>query len=151
MTLRLGILFTSILLLAADPAKTPEKKPPEKLEGTWVPTGLIYNGKDMTNAKKMQFRFVFKDNNEATVEGSKDVKKEYARIKMKFDPSFDPHIVDITISAGVQEGAKIEGIYKWKDDELTICAKVLGGERPNEFDAPEGSSIVLLVLKPEKK
>jgi uncharacterized protein (TIGR03067 family) len=79
------------------------------------------------------------------------VKKEYARIKVKLDPSFDPHLIDITVGAGLQEGAKIEGINSLKDDELKICARVLGSDRPTEFDSPEGSSIVLLVLKREKR
>ena len=34
-----------------------------------------------------------------------------------------------------------------KDDELRICAKVFGTDRPSEFKSPDGSSIVLLKLK----
>ena len=45
----------------------------------------------------------------------------------------------------------MEGIYQLKDDELKICLKVLGGDRPSEFNAPEGSSIVLMVLKRNKE
>jgi uncharacterized protein (TIGR03067 family) len=142
-------LLACFLLVAAEPAKDGKEKPPVNLDGTWVPTSLIYNGKDMTRDKKTQFRFIFKGN-EAVVEGSKDVRKEYARIKVKLDPSFDPHIIDMTIGGGSQEGARIEGIYELKDDELKICAKVFGGDRPTEFASPEGSSVVLLVLKRNK-
>jgi uncharacterized protein (TIGR03067 family) len=55
--------------------------------------------------------------------------------------------MDITIAAGSQTDATMEGIYELKDDELRICAKVFGKDRPSEFAAPEGSSIVLLTLK----
>jgi uncharacterized protein (TIGR03067 family) len=145
---RLALLLL-VFLVAAEPIKDQPRKTPEKLDGTWTPTKLIYNGKDMTGNKKMQFRFVFKGN-EAVVEGSKDVQKEYARLKVKLDPSYDPHLIDITIGGGVQEGAVIEGIYDLKGDELKICAKVFGSDRPSEFGSPEGSSIVLLVLKRNK-
>jgi uncharacterized protein (TIGR03067 family) len=142
----LGCLVACLILIAACPA---DDKAAPKLDGTWTPTSLIYNGKDMTKDKKTQFRFVFKGD-EAVVEGSQAVRKEYARLKVKLDPSFDPHIIDMTVGGGTQEGAKIEGIYQLKDDQLTICAKVFGGDRPTEFASPEGASIVLLVLKRNK-
>lgn len=148
MQVRLACLVVCLFLLGADPAKDARKEP-EKLDGTWTPTRLLYNGKDMTRDKKTQFRFVFKGA-EVVVEGSQAVKKEYAKLKVKLDPSFDPNLIDITVGGGTQEGAKIEGIYKLKDDELTICAKIFGGDRPTEFDSPEGGSIVLLVLKRNK-
>jgi uncharacterized protein (TIGR03067 family) len=146
----LACLIACLWLVADSPSeKDAVKKMPPKLDGTWTPTSLIYNGKDMTKNKKTQFRFVF-NGDEAVVEGSKDVRKEYARLKVKLDPAFDPKIIDIMIGGGTQEGVKIEGIYKLADDELTICAKVFGGDRPTEFASPEGGSIVLLVLKRNK-
>lgn len=126
------------------------KKEVAKLQGTWTATSLRWNGKDMGTEGKLAIQFVFKDD-QATVKSSKDVEKEYAKITFKLDPSTSPAIVDMLVSAGVQKDAKIEGIYKIKDDELTICAKVFGVDRPTEFESPGGSSIVLLVLKKEKQ
>ena len=100
-------------------------------------------------AEKYKLKFVFKGD-QASVEGNAAVKKEYAKISFKLDPSTTPGCVDMTIGAGVQKDAVIEGIYQLKDDELRICARVFGKDRPIEFSSPEGSSIVLLVLKREK-
>lgn len=138
------ILGTSTAGDAKD--KDPAKRDLDKLQGTWTATAVTYNGKDFLAESKAGLRFVFKGA-EATVEASEAVKKEYAKIKVKLDPSTMPPIMDITVSAGTQLDAVIEGIYELKTDQLRICARVLGKERPTEFASPAGSSIVLLVLK----
>ena len=38
-------------------------------------------------------------------------------------------------------------VAEGQDDELRLCAKVFGKDRPSEFAAPGGSSIALVVLK----
>jgi uncharacterized protein (TIGR03067 family) len=126
------------------------KKDLEAFQGTWTSAELIYNGKDFLADGKTPLRFIFKGN-EATIEASEAVKKEYARIKIKLDPAGMPRCVDITVSAGAQLDAVIEGIYELKKDEIRICAKVFGNERPSEFASPAGSSVVLLVLKREPR
>ena len=98
----------------------------------------------------MQHRFIFKGN-AATVEGNDQVRKEYARFSFKLDPSAMPQLFDLTVAAGVQKDAVMEGIYELKGDQLRICLKVLGQERPAEFTSPEGASVALLVLKREKQ
>lgn len=118
----------------------------EKIQGSWTATEVLYNGKDHA---KLKLRFIIKKD-QITVEGTADVKKEYGKIGFKIDPSTMPHCFDITVSAGTQEGAKMEGIYEVKDDELKICLQVFGMDRPTEFKAPEGASTALLVLKREK-
>jgi uncharacterized protein (TIGR03067 family) len=143
------LLLGAGFVLAADKAEDDAKKEVAKLKGTWTPTSLRWNGKDLPTDGKYKFKFVFQDD-QATIEGSNAVKKEYGKITFKLDPTTDPKIVDMTISAGVQKDAVIEGIYQLKDDELTICAKVLGNERPAQFESAEGSSVVLIVLKREK-
>ena len=91
---------------------------------------------------------VFKGD-EATVEGNDRVKIQYARLTLKFDPSTTPKMLDLTVTDGSQQGAVVEGIYELKGNELRICAKVIGKERPTEFQSPAGSNVVLLVLKRE--
>jgi uncharacterized protein (TIGR03067 family) len=126
--------------------KDPAKRDLDALQGSWTSTVVTYNGKDFLTESKAPLRFVFKGN-EATIEASDAVKKEYAKIKIKLDPGTMPPIMDITVSAGTQLNAVIEGIYELKKDQLRICARVFGTERPTEFASPAGSSIVLLVLK----
>jgi len=53
----------------------------------------------------------------------------------------------MTITAGIQKDALIPGIYELKKDELKICARVFGNDRPTEFASPAGSSVVLLILR----
>jgi uncharacterized protein (TIGR03067 family) len=143
------LVATALVLVAADDANDAAKKEQAKLDGTWTVSELLYNGKDMVAASKADFKFTFK-NGQATIEGNAKVKKEYAKINFKLDPSYNPKLADMTVADGVQKGAVIEGIYELKDDEFKICAKVLGKERPTKFESPEGTSIVLMTLKREK-
>ena len=87
------------------------------------------------------------DPEEVVVEGNDKVKQEYARFKIKIDPTTMPKLFDIKVSAGVQKDATMEGIYEFKGKELRICLKVFGMDRPAEFSSPDGKSIALLVLK----
>jgi uncharacterized protein (TIGR03067 family) len=133
----------------ADKPSDAAKKELDKLQGAWTTTKVIYNGKEYFADGKPGLRFVFKGD-AAAVEGNDEVKKEYARLRFKLDPEAKPRRVDLTITEGIQKDAALEGIYELKDDELTICVKVFGNDRPTEFEAPAGSSIALVVLKREK-
>lgn len=46
-------------MIAADAQNDAAKAALAKLDGTWTPTSLLYNGKDIT--AKYKFKFVFKD------------------------------------------------------------------------------------------
>ena len=86
-----------------------------------------------------------------TVEGDGKVRKEYAKLALKLDPTTTPKCVDMTVAGGIQKDVVMEGIYELKGDELRLCIKVLGNkERPGEFTSPDGASIVLLKLKRQK-
>jgi len=142
-------VFAAFSAVKPDEASDAVERELKKLEGTWSTKELIYNGKDFLASGKSNFNFVFKGA-EATIEGNDAVKKEYAKIRVKLDLTTKPKTMDITVAAGIQKDAVIEGIYELKEDELKICAKVFGNERPTEFSSPEGASVVLLVLKREK-
>ena len=139
-----GILVVALCLGAGG---TPEadKKELAKISGTWSLQELTYDGE----VHKLKFNVIFKGS-EGRVEGNDSVQSEYAKIKFKLDPSAKPSSMDITVAAGSQTDSTMEAIYELKDDELRICAKVFGQGRPKEFASPDGSSIVLLVLKRTK-
>jgi uncharacterized protein (TIGR03067 family) len=139
------LLLTAVPLLGADAAKEAVKKDLDKLQGTWVPVSLKYNGEELGNVK---FKMVFKGD-QATVEGNDEIRKEYAKITFKLDTETNPRCVDLIVTAGVQKDVVMEGIYEVKDGEIKMCVKVFGKDRPTEFASPEGSSIVLVVLKRE--
>jgi uncharacterized protein (TIGR03067 family) len=136
------LLLAVVSTVGAGDAKD-AKKELAKFDGVWNVTEVTYNGKDHS---KLKFNFVFKGD-EVVVEGDDKVKVEYARLKIKVDSTTTPKIFDLTVGAGVQKGADMEGIYELKGDELRICVKVFGKDRPGEFSSPDGSSTALLVLK----
>jgi uncharacterized protein (TIGR03067 family) len=137
-----GLLFVVVLVLGAGGAADDQKKELAKFAGTWNLSELTFSGEE----HKLKFNVVFKGN-EGVVEGNDDVKREYAKIKFMLDPTAKPKIMDITVAAGSQTDAKMEGIYEFKDGDLRMCVKVFGKDRPTEFASPADSSIVLLVLK----
>jgi uncharacterized protein (TIGR03067 family) len=143
---KIACLFLVALSLGAGGTADAEKKEFAKIAGAWSLSELKYDGEE----HKLKFKIVFKGN-EGKVEGNASVSNEYEKIKFKLDPSATPKTMDITIAAGSQTDATMQGIYELKDDELRICAKVFGTGRPKEFAAPDGSSTVLLVLKREAK
>jgi uncharacterized protein (TIGR03067 family) len=143
---RIGLLVVALVLVAADDAPDKAKKDLNNLQGEWLSVSLKFNGKEFATEGKGKIKFTFKGD-QATVEAADDVKREYAKVKFKLDPSTSPRCVDLTITAGTQKDATLEGIYSLKDDEFKLCAKVFGKDRPSEFAAPEGSSIVYLVMK----
>jgi uncharacterized protein (TIGR03067 family) len=136
-------------LLPGVDAKEDAKKIMDQVQGSWTTTSLVFNGRDVSNEDYARLRFVFKGE-EAVIEGSDQVKKEYARIGFKFDPSATPHLVDMTVKAGSQKDVVIEGIFEIKGDELKICARVIGNERPTDFTSADNSNVALIVLKREK-
>ena len=137
----LALCTLAILLFGG--AANQETKELEKLKGAWSVVDLVYNGKDHNTLK---FNFLFKGD-EVIVEGNDRVKLEYARLKVKLDTSTMPKLFDITVGAGIQKGAAMEGIYELKGNELRICLKVFGKDRPADFKSADGSSQALLVLK----
>ncbi|MGE3803368.1 MAG: TIGR03067 domain-containing protein [Gemmataceae bacterium] len=140
-----ALLTTALLaLIAADDNAV--KKDLKLLEGDWVVTKLEYSGNDIT--ERYPLRFVIKGS-EIAIEGDAGVKKEYGRFAIKIDPSTSPRCIDIKVTLGVQKDVTMEGIYDVKKDELRLCVKVLGNDRPTEFK--NGDEIALVTLKRKDK
>jgi uncharacterized protein (TIGR03067 family) len=146
------MLTATAMLVAAggatggDKEKDAAKKELAAFQGTWKTESLHYDGKDVLADGLPALQFTFKGD-EATIEGSAEVKKDYAKFKIKLDPATMPKSVDMTVSAGGQLNLTLEGIYELKKDEIRVCAKVIGKERPTKFESPDGSNIALIVLK----
>jgi uncharacterized protein (TIGR03067 family) len=141
----LSLLTVCLLPVAAEDAA---KKDLAAMQGTWKVEKLEYNGKDGTD--KYSFRLVFKGNT-GTITNNDEVAKDYGRATFKLDPSTTPKCVDLTIGGGVQKGVVLEGIYEVKGDQMKLCVKVVGNERPTKFASPGGESIAFLILKRQQK
>jgi len=130
-------LLTVAITLAA-PAGKEAKAEPGKIEGEWIVEKYVQGGKE--NEKRKGSHFTFKD-------GHVSVQEEGGKgIDYKVDPKANPATLDLTFIAS------IPGIYNIDGDTLTICfPKGEKGERPKKFESPEGSGLVLMILKREKK
>src|SRR4051812_35781746 len=100
MKTKLGMCLAALLLVGAGDA-TDRKKELAKFAGMWTVDELTYNGSDHS---KLKLSFVFKGD-EVVVEGDEQVKREYARLKIKIDPGTTPKLFDVTVGAGVQKDA----------------------------------------------
>jgi uncharacterized protein (TIGR03067 family) len=143
---KIALILLGGLLLAADAPKGAVKKDLDKLKGAWKVASAEYDGQDVSNDGMTNFKLVFKGD-KATIEGNDEVKKGYAKMTFKLDPSTKPKSVDIHITSGEQKDNVIEGIYELKGNEFKICAKLTGKERPTKFATAEGTSTVLVVFK----
>ena len=141
------LLAVSVVVAARGDESDAAAKDRKALRGEWAVEALEYNGKDYK--EKYKISFACKDD-ALTVQGDGAVRKEYAKLTFKLDPSTTPKCVDLTVAGGVQKDAKLEGIYELKGDELRLCVKVFGSDRPTEFKSPEGASVALLTLKRKK-
>jgi uncharacterized protein (TIGR03067 family) len=144
-TLRFAmLLIVAALLLKSAAAQTSDKEV-DKLQGTWMPQKLLYNGKDLSEDARFKFKLIFKGK-QATLVGGADTVKDYGKLLFKLDPSTSPRICDMSVGNSDQV---IEGIYELKGNELKICARVFGKDRPTEFSSPGGAGIALAVFKKE--
>jgi uncharacterized protein (TIGR03067 family) len=146
MKLRGLLCLLVLVLLGADEKKPEVKGDLKKLQGAWQATSLNYNGEDVATDGKGKIKLAFKGDT-ASVQAGKRVTDDYAKIQIKLDSATKPACIDISISAGAQKGATLEGIYKLEKDRLTLCVKVLGMERPTRFESPSGESIALIVFE----
>lgn len=128
----------AITVTLSAPAGKEAKAEPGKIEGNWIVEKYIQGGKEDENRKGSHF--TFKD-------GEVSVQEEGGKgIAYKVDPKANPATLDLTFIA------VIPAIYKVDGDTLTICfPKGKKGERPKKFESPEGSEIVLMILKRDKK
>jgi uncharacterized protein (TIGR03067 family) len=135
-------LLIGLALVVGAPAPKDAKADPSKVEGDWVAESYILGGKESEREKGRVFRFA---DGKITMVGRRE------DVEYKLDPKADPPHIDL-IPIGKEKADPILGIYKLDGDTLVICFPKGGkADRPAKFESPDGSQIVLLKLKREKK
>jgi uncharacterized protein (TIGR03067 family) len=119
-------------------------KDQEKIVGTWAFRSLVKGGQKEAEEGFKEAKLIFAADAKLTAKLPKGDKEG----TYKLDPATKPKAMTIT----TEGGGTLLGIYKLEGDTLTVC---LGNEdvndRPTEFDSKEGTKVVLIVLKREKK
>jgi RNA polymerase sigma-70 factor (ECF subfamily) len=148
-----GAFAYHLLATEADANKTKadaEKTDAEKILGVWTFDSGKADGQELQGAEGERIK---NSTYEFTADKLSIKHKDGTReAGYKLDPSAKPKTLDLIVSIPGGEETR-PGIYKLEGDTLTYCAKMRPGadERPTEFESKEGSGIVLMVLKREKK
>ena len=121
------------------------KKALAMLEGTWVRQTAEANGKaaPMDNPPN---RYTF-NGNQVTVRAGDQVSQQ--AIWTVVGVSDGAILVDYAISAGVNQGGKVRGIYSLGNDELRWCYSFEPHERPEKFETKPGDNTSLVTMKRE--
>jgi uncharacterized protein (TIGR03067 family) len=71
---------------------------------------------------------------------------------LTLDPAKTPKRIDLTTRKdGPFKGRNLPGIYELKDGALVLCLNSEKPDRPEAFDAPEKTPLMLLTFRREKK
>src|SRR5262245_40341031 len=140
--LRLSILAV-VLAAPLDPPKLPKE-----LAGAWVLQRTENNGVVTTaNEGDPKSRLTFSEPNKGLFQAG-DVKIE---LTVKVNTAMKPALIDVTI-LGPDNKQTLEGIWKVEGDTLTIClCPPDKKERPTEFQAGDGTGLLLFTFKRDKE
>ena len=123
------------------------EKEVRKFQGTWTFESSETGGKELPAGELKSLILTF-EGDKHTVKKGDDVIQVGTQ---KLDPSQSPKAIDVTLTAGVNKGAVMLGIYEINGDTLKVCFDPQGKKRPTEFRSPPGSDYFVNVHKRIKK
>jgi uncharacterized protein (TIGR03067 family) len=137
-----GLTLVGLVTVAAGTALAADK-----IEGTWMGTGGISDGKKVPDEVVTKFMLVavFKDGKySVSIQG-----KQIEAGTYKVDDSKTPATIDLTIKEGKDKDKSQLGIYKIEGGNLTVALALPGEkDRPKSFEgAPK---VEVSVFKPKK-
>jgi uncharacterized protein (TIGR03067 family) len=144
----------SLTAPAADPPKEKElpeaaQKDVKKLEGKWKAVKLLANEEEETPARDGNAIFVEFKGLKVTIVGTNSFQIT------EIDPTTDPKVIDFKAledKAGITKDTVYEAIYKLDGETLTIAVYIgAGNKRPQKFESPKDSSIMVITLKRTKE
>ena len=132
----LTIAVLLCLALACRTSKAPSMKS-GKLNGTWVPAKEEMAGTALPPAAFAAQRLTIEDSTYTFVAESVD----------KGVVKYDADKMDIYGKEGVNMGRHFTAIYKYENDELTICYNLKGDTYPASFDTKGNPMYFMCVFK----
>ena len=123
------------------------KDPPTKSEtivGEWEIESVTMGGKRATSRTGIRYEF--------TSDGQRITKSDRGDRPQSFkyhaNATADPPTIDMV---GPKDSAAGRGIYRIESDHLVFCFGFDANTRPTKFESPDGSRLILMVLKRVKK
>lgn len=142
-----AVFLAAAVAAADDKPKDDAKKDLEPLQGTWSVVKIVQDGKELPGEAVEGLTLVVKGNSRVLKQDG----EEKSKATFKVDPTKKPKAIDIEVSDGPLAGRTIRGVYEVKDDTLRVCLAIGDDERPDGFEAKEGSGRQLQEFKKQKK
>ena len=136
-------LLAICTLLFSRPAQADDLK---AMEGTWKVEAAEAGGKKIESGDLMEIVVKI-----AGARYEVKVKDKLDAGTLKLDETQKPKTMDATDTEGDDVGKVVKAIYELSGDTLRVCYALDGGERPTEMATKEGSPLLLLTYKREKK
>jgi uncharacterized protein (TIGR03067 family) len=134
------ITFVSLLILGFGCANTKNTTmKSNKLNGTWVPVKQEIGGTSLPEAVYKTQKLIINDSNYTVIAESVD----------KGVVKYNGDKMDIYGKDGVNAGKHFTAIYKYENDQLTICYNLTGDSYPEAFDTKGKPMFFLSVFKKE--
>ena len=143
----MNIFLITALVLSAPALKDPPKKD-LNLAGEWIVESQTTNGRPLKS--KIERRYIFSADGKWTMTTTKAKITPKLTRAFTIDDKNKPAAIDMKLS-GLAASTTYTGIVKIEGDTMTLCYSRNGDERPTKFESPEGSTVVLIVLKRVKK
>jgi uncharacterized protein (TIGR03067 family) len=111
----------------------------QALEGDWVPTALVMDGKPMPDQWLAFGRRTQTGGDVTVVFGGQT--QVHARVRV--DDTVAPIAVDYRYLSGPRAGTTSAGVFEWRDAEAVFLMAAPGQPRPESIDTPLGKGLTL--------
>lgn len=145
MTSRIVIAFAVIVTLSANALGDKGEEDIKKMKGTWIPTSAELAGQKFPDETLKTMKLTLEGDKYTVLVGDKKDEGTF-----KLDADKNPKTMDITGTAGPNQGKTFLTIYEFKDDSLKVCYDLSGKVRPTQFKTEPNTQLFLVTYKREK-
>jgi uncharacterized protein (TIGR03067 family) len=129
----------AVTCLAVTVAAPAPKETLQPLLGHWACTARIYNGRP-SDLDPCEWEFATRGKLVKRLGGYEPDQRRYA-----VDPTTTPGHLDL-----ITEEETVEAIFRVEGDTLTICYCNTSNDRPNRFESPAGTNLILMTFRRAK-